>query len=49
LFIVASLGIVANQLKANPRDSAMGLGLLLLGLPIYFVWSPNRQEQVTAK
>jgi APA family basic amino acid/polyamine antiporter len=49
LFIVASLGIVVNQIRANPRDSAMGLGLLLLGLPVYFVWSPKRRDKVTAK
>jgi APA family basic amino acid/polyamine antiporter len=39
LFIVASLGIVVNQCLAHPADSAVGLGLLLLGLPVYFVWS----------
>src|SRR6266567_545486 len=49
LFIVASLGIVVNQIRANPRDSAIGLGLLLLGLPVYFVWSPNQRSKVTAK
>jgi APA family basic amino acid/polyamine antiporter len=47
LFIVASLGIVFNQIRANPRDSAVGLGLLLLGLPVYFVWSPDRRQPVT--
>jgi APA family basic amino acid/polyamine antiporter len=49
LFIVASLGIVFNQIRANPRDSAMGLGLLLLGLPVYFVWSLNQRDKATAK
>ncbi len=54
LFIVVSLGIVFNQIRADPRNSAMGLGLLLLGLPVYFVWSPNRrandrQNQVTGE
>lgn len=36
LFIFASLGIAINQLRVNPRNSAMGLGLLLLGVPVYF-------------
>jgi len=49
LFIIASLGIVFNQLRANPRDSAMGLGLLLLGLPVYFVWSPDRRNNSRRK
>lgn len=39
LFIVASLGIAINQAVANPRGSAIGLGLLLAGLPVYFLWS----------
>ncbi len=49
LFIFASLGIVVNQIRASPRDSAIGLGLLLLGLPVYFVWSPKQRSKVTAK
>ncbi len=39
LFIAASLGIAINQAVANPRGSAVGLGLLLAGLPVYLVWS----------
>src|SRR5262249_23157644 len=39
LFVVVSLGIAVNQCIATPRDSTLGLGLLLIGLPVYFVWS----------
>jgi APA family basic amino acid/polyamine antiporter len=39
LFIVASVAIAINQCVANPRDGSLGLGLLLLGLPVYFLWS----------
>jgi len=38
LFVLASLGIAINQCVANPRNSAFGLGLLLLGLPVYLLW-----------
>lgn len=38
LFIVSSLAIVLNTLVSNPKDSAIGLGLVLLGLPVYFLW-----------
>ena len=38
LFIVSSLAIVMNTLFSNPGDSAIGLGLVMLGLPVYFVW-----------
>jgi len=48
LFIVASLGIVINQCLANPHDSMFGLGLLLLGLPVYFVWSRQRLKEAAA-
>jgi APA family basic amino acid/polyamine antiporter len=36
---VTSAAIAGNQIWAAPRDSFFGLGLLLSGLPIYFVWS----------
>jgi APA family basic amino acid/polyamine antiporter len=48
VFIVASAGIVLNQCAANPRGSAVGLGLLLLGLPVYFVWSRRVPKEASA-
>ena len=39
LFIVASAAIVATQIASNPIDSAIGLGLVVLGLPVYWLWS----------
>jgi APA family basic amino acid/polyamine antiporter len=48
LFIVASLGIAVNQLAVDPRDSAMGLGLLLLGVPVYFVSAKARENRKNA-
>jgi len=36
---ISSAAVALNQIWATPRSSAMGLGLILLGLPIYFVWS----------
>ena len=36
---LTSAAIAGNQIWAAPRDSALGLGLILLGLPVYFVWS----------
>jgi APA family basic amino acid/polyamine antiporter len=39
VFIVASLVIVVIQVIAVPRDSAIGLGMVLLGLPVYWFWS----------
>ncbi len=42
LFILASLVIVVVQVLAEPKSGAWGLGLVLLGLPLYFVWSTRR-------
>src|SRR5687767_11926112 len=38
LFIVSSLAIVVNTLISNPKDASIGLGLVLIGLPVYFLW-----------
>lgn len=38
VFIVSSLAIVANTLVSDPKDASIGLGLVLIGLPVYFVW-----------
>ena len=42
VFIVASLVIVVMQIRAVPGDSLIGLGMVLVGLPIYLVWSRRR-------
>ena len=42
VFIAASVVIVVTQILAVPRDSAIGLGMVLLGLPVYLVWSRRR-------
>lgn len=36
---LTSAAIAVNQIWAAPRDSFIGLGLLLLGLPVYFFWA----------
>lgn len=38
IFALAALAIVANSLATKPRESALGLGIILLGLPVYFAW-----------
>lgn len=44
LFIVASLAIAANQIRVSPRGSVTGLGLLLLGVPVYFSTAKARKN-----
>lgn len=38
LFILASAAVVLSTVVAAPRDQAIGAGLLLLGIPLYYYW-----------
>jgi hypothetical protein len=33
-----SFFIVANQIVSEPRESLIGLGIVALGLPVYYLW-----------
>jgi len=38
IFILSSVAIVANQMISDPLESLFGLALVLVGLPVYFIW-----------
>ena len=38
VFVLAAVAIVGNQIVAEPAQSALGLGIVLLGAPAYWVW-----------
>ena len=38
LFIAAAVALVANTIATQPGRAAVGIGVVLLGLPVYFVW-----------
>jgi APA family basic amino acid/polyamine antiporter len=42
IFMVASAAIVINRFISEPVDSAMGLGLVVLGIPVYYYISRPR-------
>jgi APA family basic amino acid/polyamine antiporter len=42
IFIVASFAVVVSQVVASPVDTAIGLGIVLLGLPVYYFSRPRR-------
>jgi APA family basic amino acid/polyamine antiporter len=44
LFAVSSAAIVLNQIVSAPVESALGLGLVALGLPVYGVWTRKRRH-----
>jgi len=39
LFVVACLAIVASTVWSNPANTAIGLLILLTGIPVYWYWS----------
>ena len=45
IFVLAASAIVLNTIVSGPQGAAEGLGILALGLPVYFIWrfrSPAR-------
>lgn len=38
LFAISSAAIVVNQVLSAPAESAFGLGLVVVGLPVYALW-----------
>jgi APA family basic amino acid/polyamine antiporter len=42
LFILASLAIVVNQIYRQPEEAAVGLGLVAIGAPVYYLLHARR-------
>ena len=49
LFVLAAGYVVASVVVSNPRNAAIGSGLLLLGVPVYFSWRRQRIVESTGK
>jgi APA family basic amino acid/polyamine antiporter len=53
VFAVSAFAIVANQVAAEPKDSMLGLGMVVIGLPIYYIWArktytgPGREPPIS--
>jgi APA family basic amino acid/polyamine antiporter len=46
IFIASSAYIVVNQIIHDPKESAVGLLLVLAGLPVYYFWLRNLSPSV---
>jgi APA family basic amino acid/polyamine antiporter len=45
LFVVSSAWIVITQIVTDPGKSAIGLALVLCGLPVYYLWSKKNMNR----
>src|ERR1041384_3754791 len=48
VFIAFALWLVFNTIRETPVDSAVGAGIILVGLPGYFYWKKRREGTVGA-
>jgi APA family basic amino acid/polyamine antiporter len=48
IFVLISWLVVANTIYRYPRNSLVGITILLLGLPAYFFWSRRQQRETAA-
>src|SRR5437879_10611391 len=44
VFIAFAIWLVYNTMVETPKDSAIGAGLILLGLPGYYYWRRDRKS-----
>jgi APA family basic amino acid/polyamine antiporter len=42
VFVASALGLVLSTLYNSPRESAIGLGFVLAGVPFYYYWAKRR-------
>jgi APA family basic amino acid/polyamine antiporter len=44
LFVLVALALLFSTFRTSPRESGLGLGLILVGLPFYFHWRRRKNE-----
>jgi APA family basic amino acid/polyamine antiporter len=44
VFATAAFGIAINQIVVDPVSSSIGLGLVLIGLPVHSLWTRRRRK-----
>jgi APA family basic amino acid/polyamine antiporter len=48
LFLLAAAALVINTVATQPKESALGIGIVALGIPAYFIWR-SRSKKVEKK
>ena len=44
IFVLVAFTLIVSTLLDSPRESLMGIGLILLGVPFYFYWKKHRSN-----
>ena len=45
VFAIVSFAIAVNQIRVDPVNSAIGLAMVLVGLPVYWIWLRKARSQ----
>jgi APA family basic amino acid/polyamine antiporter len=45
LFLLASLGMIANALVTDPLNTGVTLGIIAAGVPVYYLWKKWGQRR----
>jgi len=45
LFLIVSVALILQTIRNTPRQSAIGLGLILLGLPVYYLLDSRKKPR----
>jgi APA family basic amino acid/polyamine antiporter len=45
IFIIASFGILINTLIEKPMESLAGLGITIIGVPVYYYWKRMTKKE----
>jgi APA family basic amino acid/polyamine antiporter len=43
IFLLASVAMLVNAVAQDPRKGALGAGLILLGVPVFYLWKGRRR------
>jgi basic amino acid/polyamine antiporter, APA family len=45
LFVAAAVYVVVGSVRSNPGNAARGLGLLALGVPVFYSWARSKARR----
>jgi APA family basic amino acid/polyamine antiporter len=49
VFALFSVAIALNEIRTNPVNASIGLLLVLIGLPVYWIWLRGTKPPIPSK